>query len=79
VARILYFGRLAEIAGGGETNVALPADVDDTEKLRGWLSETHPALRDRSVRIAVNQIVAREPAAIADGDEIAFLPPVSGG
>jgi molybdopterin synthase sulfur carrier subunit len=35
--------------------------------------------RDQGVLVAVNQVLARPEAAIADGDEVAFFPPVTGG
>ncbi len=34
---------------------------------------------DRNVLAAVNQRLARDDAAIAEGDEVAFFPPVTGG
>jgi molybdopterin converting factor small subunit len=36
-------------------------------------------LTAESVRIAVNQVLLNGPAVIADGDEVAFLPSVTGG
>ena len=44
----------------------------------GWAASI-PALLDPSVRIAVNAELGHGNAPIADGDEIAFLPPMSGG
>lgn len=35
--------------------------------------------RSRAVRAAVNQKMAAETAVLADGDELAFFPPVTGG
>ncbi len=37
------------------------------------------ALNEKSVRFIVNEMVAARDASIGDEDEIAFLPPVSGG
>ncbi len=49
---------------------------DAYEALRG----AHPSLPDRnSVRAAVNQEFADWDTALADWDEVAFIPPVSGG
>jgi molybdopterin converting factor subunit 1 len=76
---ILFFGRLQDAVGARALAPTLPADVRDTESLRAWLGRDHPALRDPSVRIAVNAELRPGIAALADGDEIAFLPPMSGG
>ena len=79
MARILFFGRLQEAVGTKALTAALPAGVCDTESLRAWLGRDHPALREARVRIAVNAELRVGNAPIAEGDEIAFLPPMSGG
>lgn len=79
MATILFFGRLRDAVGTGALTAALPLDVRDTESLRAWLGRDHPALRDPSVRIAVNAELGPGNAPLAEGDEIAFLPPMSGG
>ena len=35
--------------------------------------------RDRAVRLALNQVMSDESAALVDGAEVAFFPPVTGG
>jgi molybdopterin synthase sulfur carrier subunit len=79
MARFLFFGRLREALGAGELAAALPDGVSDTESVRAWLGGDHPVLLDPSVRIAVNAEIGHGNAPIADGDEIAFMPPMSGG
>ena len=76
---LLFFGRLRDSVGASALNVELPAGVRDTESLRTWLGQEHPALKDDSVRIAVNAELRPGGAPIAENDEIAFLPPMSGG
>jgi molybdopterin converting factor small subunit len=73
--RIHFFGRLRDGAPAGP----VPPGVRDTGALREWLGRDRPELLDASVRIAVNDemIVADRP--LGDEDEIAFLPPMSGG
>jgi molybdopterin converting factor subunit 1 len=78
--RARLFARLRELAGSDSERVELPggstvADVYDA------LRKTHPALDpDRNaVRAAVNQEFADWDVIVADGDEVAFIPPVSGG
>lgn len=79
MATILFFGRLREAVGTGALTLTLPAGVRDTESLRNWLGADHPALRERSVRIAVNAELHPGSGPVEESDEIAFLPPVSGG
>ncbi len=78
--RTLLFARLRELAGTDAENVEVPggstvADVYDA------LRKLHPALEPNreSVRVAVNQEFADWDEIVANGDEVAFIPPVSGG
>ena len=76
---VLFFGRLRDSVGASALEVELPAGVRDTDSLRAWLGQEHPALNDASVRIAVNAELRPGGAPISENDEIAFLPPMSGG
>src|SRR5258708_39056967 len=78
--RARLFARLREQAGTDAENVELPsgstvADVSEA------IQKLHPGLQaDQSaVRAALNQEFAGWEAAVADGDEVAFIPPGSGG
>lgn len=81
--KIQFYGRLADIAGGTERTVDLPPDVSDVEALRLWLGADDPALlealRDPAVRLIVNDALVHGNPSLRAGDEVAFLPPVSGG
>ncbi len=79
MAHLLFFGRLRDSIGTGALTACLPDHVCDTRSLRAWLGAEHPALLDPSIRIAVNAEVGPGNAPVADQDEIAFLPPMSGG
>jgi molybdopterin converting factor small subunit len=76
------FARLRDLAGRGEW----PCDLDTrtaasvADVWRGVVQD-HPALEPfaRSVSCAVNARFARMHTTLNDGDEVAFLPPVSGG
>lgn len=78
--RARLFARLRELAGtdGENVEVRAGATVDD---VYGALRKLHPALNPNreAVRAAVNQQFAEWDAIVADGDEVAFIPPVSGG
>ena len=82
--RILYFARLREQLGtaGEELPIgpdsATVADLANTLRRRGgnWAGAF---AADQSVLAAVNQELAQAATLIADGDEVAFFPPVTGG
>jgi molybdopterin converting factor subunit 1 len=74
------FARLREIAGAPDVKLDLP---DEARVGDAWtvLAGKHPELKayERSISCAVNEDYARMSAVLHDGDEVAFLPPVSGG
>ena len=77
---VRLFARLRDIAGASE----LARDVDAGSTIRGvWreLAREYPELAayERSISSAVNADYARMDQELRDGDEVAFLPPVSGG
>lgn len=76
---VRLFAGLREIAGGELVReMALPATVD---QVWAHLTRDWPALapyRD-SVSCAVNAEYARFSDSVREGDEVAFMPPVSGG
>ncbi len=77
--RVLCFGRLRElIAPEIAAELSSPATVAD---LWRSLREQHPGLAayDGAIAIAVNQSFASLSTPLAEGDEVALLPPVSGG
>ncbi|HEY3457190.1 MAG TPA: molybdopterin converting factor subunit 1 [Bryobacteraceae bacterium] len=78
--RVLFFGALKEITGRAEEDleIATGATLEDVFRL---YAERHETLQERrsSTLFARNREFARGDAVLADGDEIAFLPPVSGG
>ena len=78
---VLFFGRLKDIAGVGEMRVDKPVDniVDLIAHLRLANPALAEALQSDRVKTAVNGQIVAAHSALADGDEIAFLPPVSGG
>ena len=82
--RICYFASLREQVGVAEEVLELPAGIADLAGLRAWLGARGGAwgealVDSRPVLCAVNQVMARPGHAVADGDEIAFFPPVTGG
>ena len=81
---VLYFARLREALGTGSEQIALPQGVRDLDGLRALLISRggawqHELAGNRALRAAVNQTMAGGDTRIADGDEVAFFPPVTGG
>jgi len=81
---ILYFASLREGLGTAREQAVLPPEVHTIGALRTWLCArggvwTQLLADDRAVRMAVNQQMTGPDAALADGAEVAFFPPVTGG
>lgn len=80
---VLLFGKLKDAFGAA--SIALPEGVGTAAELRARLAELNPdlaeLLRAKTVRIAVNQELVADEAGtqISASDEIALLPPLSGG
>ena len=77
---IRLFARLRELAGAAELSRHVPDGASARDAWNALVAE-HPALADysRSISCAVNEEYARLTAILHEGDEVAFLPPVSGG
>src|ERR1700758_933406 len=78
--RVLFFGQLKEIVGRGEDYAEL-ADGARLEDLFARYGQRYPKLADfrHSVVASVNQSFVDWASPLVMGDEVAFLPPVSGG
>ena len=78
-ANVLAFGIAKDIFGGSSINVELPAGCT-TAVLKQSLEAQFPQLRQlASYMVAVNNEYADDENAISERDEIAIIPPVSGG
>ena len=77
---IRLFARLRDMAGAGELRRELPGGSIARNAWDSLVSE-FPDFDDytRAVSCAVNEEYGRMTTPLNDGDEIAFLPPVSGG
>ena len=79
MARVLLFGPLRDLAGWRERRI----ETGSVSALRLLLAEEDAllgeALGGPGVQVAVDQAMVRGDAALSDGSEVAFLPPMSGG
>src|SRR5882762_6287750 len=76
--RVLYFGVLKESLGRESELVELAAGARVAD-LMGRYEDGGSAEWMRSIAVAVNREYARREDVLRDGDEVALLPPVSGG
>jgi MoaD family protein len=80
--RVRYFARLRDLMGAAEQSVPA-AGLKDAAALIAQLAADRPdaaeALGHSSVRVEVNGVIGPRTAALKDGDEVALLPPFSGG
>ncbi|WP_454764179.1 molybdopterin converting factor subunit 1 [Cupriavidus campinensis] len=79
-----YFASVREQVGQGAERAEVPAGVLTVGDLRGWLRErgghwAEALAEGRALRMAVDHAVARADTPLADGCEVAFFPPVTGG
>ena len=84
MVKLVFLGRFREISNPALAQIVLPGTVRTLGGLKDWLAAAEPALgqavESARSQIAVNQVLVRDPAhPIANDDEIAFLPPMSGG
>lgn len=82
--QVLYFAWVREKVGAAGEEIALPEGVRDVGTLMRHLASLSPRHAEAfanpsAIRAAVNQDFAGLEDAVADRDEVAFFPPVTGG
>ena len=77
--RLIFLGKLADLAGGAERTVTGPLDWAGLCAVLG--SDMAQVVADPAVRVACSGTVLadKHDLSAGDGDEVALLPPVSGG
>ena len=77
---VKFFASLREDLGRAELELAAASVADLLDALRAELGADMAAIEQENVRIAVNQdLIDDFNQPLAAGDEVAFLPPVTGG
>ena len=82
---ILFFGKLHDVAGVDRMACPLTTDSFQLSELVAAIADSDAvlgeALRDPSVRVAVNKemLAVDQDVELKLGDEVAFMPPLSGG
>ena len=75
---VLYFGVLKDVMGRSRREMEMEAGASVAELVEVHRGLAKAAVWD-SIAVAVNQEYARAGDVLKDGDEVALLPPVSGG
>lgn len=80
--RLKYFAMVREDIGHGTEDLSSQAAtvgaLRDELIARGG-AYAQCLARDRVIRVALNKAMCEESAALSEGDEVAFFPPVTGG
>jgi molybdopterin synthase sulfur carrier subunit len=78
-----FFASVREALGTSAETLAVPDGVKTVGELRAHLAARggvwQEALGSASLRMACNQVMCGADAALAEGCEVAFFPPVTGG
>ena len=73
---VYFYGKLADVAGQKKLEIASQKYSDDLLKV---LKKKLPELTSYSFLLSVNQEIVSDNRVLSSGDEIALLPPFSGG
>lgn len=79
MAKVVMLGRLRDQAGWREKTFEALSVEGIIRLLAAEDRSLGDALRGKGVQVAVNKAIARGDVALAASDEVAFLPPMSGG
>ena len=82
--KVKYFALLREAVGCDEERIDVPAAVRTAGELKAHLAGLDSVHEEafatvKRIRAAVNGTMVQEGAVLAEGDEVAFFPPVTGG
>lgn len=82
--QLRFFASVREALGTSQETVALPDDVQTVGEVRAWLRARGGVWAEmladgRALRMAYNQVMTGADTRIAEGGEVAFFPPVTGG
>lgn len=76
---VLFFGSLTEAVQANSLLWTFNADVPTVANLRLQLEDAYPTLIGKTYRVAVNQQFVEDAFVLNLGDEVAMMPPFSGG
>jgi sulfur-carrier protein len=74
--KVKVFGKLVEMVGSAELELSQCSDINSMKK---ELLQVYPAMSNIQFAIALNNKISTSNAVLNEGDQIALLPPFSGG
>lgn len=81
--KLRFFGRLGDLSREISSSIAYEDYLSTPLAIVDWIALDHPALAEElsqpQVLVSVNRTVVNWNQTLVDGDEVAFLPPVTGG
>ncbi|WP_323141626.1 molybdopterin converting factor subunit 1 [Massilia phyllosphaerae] len=82
--QLRFFASVREAVGTSGETVALPAGVATVGAVRDFLiarggTWAEALAHERALRMAFNQVMCEPDTPLAEGGEVAFFPPVTGG
>lgn len=78
--QVLLFGVTKDITSQDVLEIPVDENIKDVGQLKTYLKQKYPALGTlSSMAVAINSAYAKEDDHINPGDEVALIPPVSGG
>lgn len=82
MGRVVFLGRLRDAAGTSERDIETPTTIATyLSTLENTQPELHSALTQKGIRTSLNMtlLLVGHDADLKAGDELAFMPPYSGG
>lgn len=83
MVKVLLFGRLSELHSDNSIHIELSDSIQTVADIRDQVATNNPALgkalAEPQTLTALNQKIVDADHSVTDGDELAFLPPVTGG
>lgn len=75
----MSYGGLTDITGSDALGFAIPQQAFTVAKFKSLLLARYPALEGKTFRIAVNERFVEGQFEVGSGDNVALIPPFSGG
>jgi molybdopterin synthase sulfur carrier subunit len=79
ILTVKYFGAVADITQKKEEQLHFESDTISLNLVQSKLEQLYPEIKNTKYSFAVNQLMTKEDAIVNNNDEIALLPPFSGG
>ena len=77
---VILFGISREIVGQKKLKVGPTENIQTVGELKQWMKQKYPALQNlTSIAVAVDSEYADDEQSLLDENEVAIIPPVSGG